>query len=194
MQITGIILAGGKSSRMGYNKAFLDLGGLWLIKKVADILSPVSGEIIIAGGNQKELGVLGYPVVQDIYPNCGPISGIHAGLSAASNYYSFILACDTPFIDSVIIRRIINEAEGFDAAIMKHRDFYEPLFSVYSKKFIPAAEKSIKEGKYKVMNALSLVKWKSVVFSPSQIPSFDKQILNINTPEDYQKAKKLDKN
>ncbi len=193
MEITGIILAGGKSTRMGYNKAFLDLGGLFLVERVAKTLSSVCQEIIIVGNSKDELADLGYPVITDTYPGCGPLAGIHAGLKAAKNYYSFISACDTPFIDEKIILKMVEESDGYDAVIMKHREYYEPLFSLYSKAFIPFAEKALKNGNYKVTAAISAAKWKPVVFNPEDIPLFDKKIFNINTPGDFQKAKRLDK-
>jgi molybdopterin-guanine dinucleotide biosynthesis protein A len=192
MEITGIILAGGKSSRMGCDKAFLDLGGLWLIERVAQVLSSICQEIIISGNNQDQLKKLGYPVIKDIYADCGPLAGIFTCLSAAKNQYSFVTACDMPFIEKNIITRIIRESNGFDAAIMKHRECLEPLFSLYSKNFITAAEKSILNGNYSVIAALKQVRWKPVVFHPQEIPFFDKKILNINNPLDYQLAKTLD--
>ncbi|NTW05548.1 MAG: molybdenum cofactor guanylyltransferase [Peptococcaceae bacterium] len=193
MEITGIILAGGKSTRMGCDKAFLDLGGLRLIEKVAKVLSLVCREIIISGNSQDEqLNTLGYPVIEDIHANCGPLAGIYTCLSAAKTQYSFVTACDMPFIEENIIARIIREANGFDAAVMKHRECLEPLFSLYSKNFIPAAEKSIITGNYSVTATLKQVRWKPIVFHPQEIPFFDRKIMNINNPYDYHLAKRLE--
>ncbi|MCL6612456.1 MAG: molybdenum cofactor guanylyltransferase [Peptococcaceae bacterium] len=191
MKITGIILAGGKSNRMGTNKALLELGGLTLIERVARVLSGTCSEIIIAGGGAKELAHLGYQVVPDIYSGCGPLSGIHAGLTAARNRYSFVAACDIPFLDEKLIYRLVSEAEGYDAVILKHGDYFEPLSSLYSKALIEAAETSIKKGVYKVTAVLSLVKWKPVTVDSASIPDLEKSLFNINTPRDYENAKKL---
>ncbi|MHB8919112.1 MAG: molybdenum cofactor guanylyltransferase, partial [Desulfocucumaceae bacterium] len=140
MQVSGIILAGGKSNRMGRNKALLKIGSLTLIERVARVLSAVCPEIVIVGGSAADFGHLGYPVIPDIYPGCGPLSGIHAGLSAIKNEYGFVSACDIPFINKNLIRRIISRAEGHDAVIVMHGDYFEPLFSLYSKTFARAAE------------------------------------------------------
>lgn len=193
MAISGIILAGGKSKRMGSNKALLKIGGIPLIERVARSISGVCSEIIIAGGDPKELGHLGYPVVPDVYPGCGPLSGLHSGLQAARNRYSFVSACDTPFLDERLIRRLVSNAVGYDAVILKAGEgFYEPLCSLYGKIFAKAAETSIKNGIYKIMTALSLVRWHPMVADPDDIPMLKKILFNINTPIDYHQAIKTD--
>ncbi len=191
VNLSGIILAGGKSNRMGKNKALLELGGMTLIERVARVLSGVCSEIIIAGGDVKELGHLGYPVVPDIHQGCGPLSGIHAGLTAARNRYGFVAACDIPFLDEKLVQRIISEADGYDAVILKHGNYFEPLFSLYGKAFTGAAETSIKNGVYKVTAPLYLVRWKAVEVDFSEFPDLQKLLMNLNTPEDYEKAKRI---
>jgi len=191
VKVTGIILAGGRSNRMGRNKALLELGGLSLIERVARVMDGVCAEIIIAGGRQEDLGGLGYPIVQDIHPGCGPLSGLHAGLTAAGCQYSFVSACDTPFLSQGLIRRLVARAEGFDAAILKHGEYFEPLTSVYGKGFIPAAEECIKRGVYKVTAALELVRWQAVSIESDEIIDLHKILFNINTPQDYKDAKEI---
>ncbi|MFZ5650203.1 MAG: molybdenum cofactor guanylyltransferase [Bacillota bacterium] len=190
MKISGIILAGGKSSRMGKNKALLEVGGLTMIERVAGAMSGVCSEIIIAGENSGTLEHLGYPTVPDIHPGYGPLSGLHAGLKAAKSWYSFVSACDIPFPSEKLMKRIISEKDGFDVVMLKQGEFFEPLFSLYSKAFIDAAEISIKNGVYKVTAALQHVKWKPVTVSPGEIPDLAKSLTNVNTPVDYEEAKK----
>lgn len=191
MAISGIILAGGKSKRMGSNKALLKIGGIPLIERVARSISGVCSEIIIAGGDPNELGHLGYPVVPDVYPGCGPLSGLHSGLQAARNQYSFVSACDTPFLEERFIRRLVSNAMGYEAVIFKAGEgFYEPLCSLYGKNFAKAAETSIKNGIYKIMTALSLVRWRSMMADPDERTMLKKILFNINTPIDYNQAKK----
>lgn len=191
MKISGIILAGGKSNRMGQNKALLEIGGTSMIERVVRVMSGVCSEVLIAGGNEGELGHLGYPIVPDIYPGCGPLSGLHAGLSAARNRYSFVSACDIPFLSEELMRRIISEKDGCDAVILKHGEYFEPLFSLYGKTFIKAAETSVKNGVYKVTAALSLVKWKPYTVDFNDMPGIKKSLININTPKDYEEAKNI---
>lgn len=191
MAISGIILAGGKSRRMGKNKALLEVGGLTMIERVAGVMSGVCSEIIIAGENSCSFEHLGYPMVPDIRPGYGPLSGIHAGLTAANNHFSFVIACDIPFPSEKLMKMIISEKDGYDVVMLKQGEYLEPLFSLYSKAFIEAAEKSFGNGVYKVTAAIQHVRWKPITVSPGEIPDLAKSLTNVNTPVDYEEAKKM---
>lgn len=189
MDISGIILAGGKSRRMGKNKALLEIGGVPMIERVAGVVASVCPEVIIAGGSS-QLDIPGCRTVPDIYTGCGPLCGLHAGLMAASNRYSFVAACDIPFLDAGLMKRIIAEIEeGFDAVMLKTGQFFEPLFSVYSKDYATAAGECIKKGIFKVTAPLELVPWKEVAVSPRELAGLERALMNVNTPEEYQRAK-----
>lgn len=176
---------------MGKNKSLLEVGGLTMIERIARALSAVCSEIIIVGENSGSLEYLGYPIVPDIHPGYGPLSGIHAGLTAAKNPFSFVIACDIPFPSDKLMKIIISEMDGYDVVMLKQGEYLEPLFSLYSKAFIDAAEISIKNGVYKVTAALQHVKWKPVTVSPGEIPDLAKSLTNVNTPVDYEEAKKM---
>ncbi|MCL6479820.1 MAG: molybdenum cofactor guanylyltransferase [Peptococcaceae bacterium] len=192
MNISGIILAGGKSKRMGRNKALLEIGGISMIERVAGVLAQHCSEILVAGENI-ELNRMGFHIVPDIYPGCGPLGGIHAGLTAAQNRFSFTAACDIPFLDGGLMRRMILEIEDNCAAVvLKTGQYLEMLFSIYSKEFARAAETCIKNGVYKITAALSLVRWKAVEVDLAEFPDLKKILMNVNTPEDYEEAKKID--
>ncbi|MFZ5597071.1 MAG: molybdenum cofactor guanylyltransferase [Bacillota bacterium] len=192
MDISGIILAGGKSSRMGKDKALLEIGGLTMLERVARVLSRVCSEIIVAGGNNTGSSFPGFKTVPDIHSGCGPLCGLHAGLTAAKNNFSFVLPCDLPFPNEKLIKRIIDSyEEGYDAIILKTGQYLEPLFSLYGKAYIRAAESCINKGIYKVTAPLSLIRWKKVTVTPGELPGLDKSLINVNTPEDYEEAKKV---
>lgn len=176
---------------MGRNKALLEIQGLPILERVAGVLHRVCSEVIIAGGDNQYPGCADCRTVPDIYPGYGPISGLHAGLSAAANSYSFVCACDLPFADEGLIKRIIAEREGYDVIMLKVGEYLEPLFSLYSEAFIPAAEISIKNGVYKVTDSLSRVMWKPLAVEPSAVPGLRRSLMNINTPYDYEEAKKI---
>ncbi|MFZ5645185.1 MAG: molybdenum cofactor guanylyltransferase [Bacillota bacterium] len=193
MDISGIILAGGKSRRMGKNKAILEIGGVAMIERVAGVLSQVCSEIIIAGENS-DVEQLGYLTVPDIFPGCGPLCGLHAGLLAAQNRYCFAAACDIPFLDAGLMKKIIGEIEeGYGAIMLRAGQFFEPLFSVYSKDYARAAEECIKKGRFKVTAPLDLIRWKEVTVTPQDLAELQKTLMNINTPEEYQRAKEFEK-
>lgn len=191
MNITGIILAGGKSKRMGRDKAMLEVGGTSMIERVAGVLDRHCSEILISGNNGR-LEPLGYPIIPDIYPGCGPLGGIHAGIMVAENRFSFAAACDIPFLNSNLVKRMISEIDDrYAAVVVKTGQYFEPLFSIYSKEFAGVAETCLKKGIYKVTAPLALVRWKAVEIYPSDFPDLNKLLLNVNTPEDYEEAKRI---
>ncbi|ACV64221.1 molybdopterin-guanine dinucleotide biosynthesis protein MobB subunit [Desulfofarcimen acetoxidans DSM 771] len=190
MNISGIILAGGKSSRMGTNKALLDIDGIPLIERVARIIAPVCSEIIIAGGDEKTYGHTGYKIIPDIYPGCGPLSGIHAGLLSAKHFYSFVAACDIPYPNVQTIQLLTKSIEDYDVVMLSIQNHLEPLFSIYSKNFAAVAETALKQGIYKIIDLIPLTRWKTFELQTSDM-IFDQQknLMNANTPEDFKKAK-----
>jgi molybdopterin-guanine dinucleotide biosynthesis protein A len=90
------------------------------------------------------------------------------------------------------MKKIIEEAGEFDAVILKAGEYFEPLFSLYSKAFIKAAEACLEKGIYKVTAPLSMVKWRAVHVDPHEIPGLKKSLMNVNTPQDYEEAKKIE--
>jgi len=174
---------------MGKNKALLEIGGVPMIERVAGVVASVCTEVIIAGGSN-QLDIPGCRTVPDIFPGCGPLCGLHAGLMAAGNRYSFAVACDIPFLDAGLMKRIIGEIEeGCAAVMLKTGQFFEPLFSVYSKDYARAAGECIKKGIFKVTAPLELVPWKEVAVSPRELAGLERALMNVNTPEEYQRAK-----
>ena len=152
MKHSAIILAGGKSSRMNYiNKAFLDVHGMPMIQHMLDKLQDFD-EIIIVTNTPEEYEGLGARVVTDIFPQRGPLSGMHSGLVHAKNEYSFITACDTPFVPREYIDHCVGLEKDYDAAVAAWSGFYEPTCGMYSKSAIPVIEKAIKNGEKKPVN------------------------------------------
>lgn len=195
MDISGIILVGGKSSRMGTNKALLDIDGTPMIERVARIMTHVCSEIIIVGGDKKTYGHMGYKIIPDIYPGCGPLSGIHAGLRATTHYYSFVAACDIPYPNPQTMELLVNNIGDYDVVMLSLKGYFEPLFSIYSKKFAEVAENAIKQGKFKIIDLLPMVNWKSIKLQTSDmIYDHLKNLMNINTPEDLKLAKNHTRN
>ena len=140
MKTTGIILAGGKSKRLGRNKAVEPLSGKSLVTHAFDRLQEVADEIIIV--TSEELASLPYPegssVIVDVFPGRGPLSGIFTGLSAAKNQYCIAVGCDMPFLNEKLLRHMVERCAGFDAVVPKIGTAVEPLHSVYSRSCIPA--------------------------------------------------------
>lgn len=188
-----IILAGGASSRMGFDKAFLEWEGAPLIERQINLLKGIFEKIIIAINNTgkairykeilneyKNIGL-----VSDIIASSGPLSGIHSGLIASDCFYNFVVACDMPFLNEPLIRHMLENKAGYDAIIPKVNRKLHPLFGIYAKKCILPIEKMLKAGNFKVSDLFSKIKTKYI--TKQMIKEFDERFLslsNINSKDD----------
>ncbi len=197
MSYSGLILAGGVGSRLGYReKALIDIEGRPLITLIIERLEKVVDEIIISvrDGAQSELLekslVRGYKFAYDDQRNIGPISGILSGLSVCENEYCFIAACDMPFINEDVVKLLFRKVEDHDAAIPRWDDgFLEPLHAVYRcAPTIRETRKAIKGGETIILAPVFRMK---VNYVPvDEIRKLDpdlKTFININTDEDIRK-------
>jgi molybdopterin-guanine dinucleotide biosynthesis protein A len=156
-KVTGIILAGGQSKRMGMEKGLVKFNGKPLIEYALDALKPLCDEIMISA-NSSFYDNFGYPVYTDLIPNSGPMGGIFTCLLKSTNYLNFVLSCDTPLVDRKTITQIIESSDGFDVAVPWHgNEFFEPLCAVYHKNIIPVFEEFINSGNYKIPDLLKKV-------------------------------------
>jgi len=190
MEAAGIILAGGKSTRMGTNKALLSLGQETMIGRVVGLLKLIFPEIIIVTNEPDLYQDLQVKLVRDVIPAQGPLSGIHAGLLASPYWYNFVLACDMPFINLDLITFIVEEAQGFDGAVPRWRGFYQPLHAVYSRSCIEPIEACLKRKLTQVIAFYPNVRLR--VLDADVLKRFgdlETIFFNINTPGDLDKAK-----
>ena len=189
-EITGIILSGGKSSRMGGDKAFLPFPVRPLIEITLANLSGLFAELIIVANKLEPYLRYGVKTVADIVPERGPLGGIYTGLLSSDTMYNFIVACDMPFINQDLIRYMVQRIDDFDVVIPMYNDRFEPLCAVYSKKCIKSIEEELSKGNLKIRDFFQQAKVKTI--SQKEIVKFDPQGLsfkNINTPEDHKKFK-----
>ena len=191
--MTAIILAGGKASRMGTDKAFLKIGNQHLIKRQIGLLRKIFEKIIIVTNSlPKYRGYKGIKIISDLITNRGPLGGIYSGLVASSSTYNFVVACDMPFINQALIRYIIRNRDNYDIVIPKIDKKYHPLFGVYSKNCIPVIEKAFSKDKLNVSTIFPKVK--TGFISREEIERFDKHLLsliNINTQDDLAMVKEI---
>ena len=117
--LTGIVLAGGASRRMGRDKAFLDLGGRPLIARVIERLASVCAEVLVVAGDVEPYGELGVRLVEDRFRGVGVLGGLHAGLEAAAHELTLAVGCDMPFLRPDLLRAFARWADGFDVAILR---------------------------------------------------------------------------
>lgn len=185
--ITGIILAGGKNSRMGTNKAFLQLNGIRLIDSILSIYKFFFSEIIIVTNNPLSYTEFSdATVVTDIYKRKGALGGIYTGLFYAKNHYSFIAACDMPFINKDLIAYLIQKTGQDDVIVPQLSQGFQPLHAIYSRNCLPHIKKMLFADQLKIDHFFKSVKL--LCIDEEKIKSFDQDVrffTNINTPEDF---------
>ncbi len=154
---TGIILSGGKSSRMNSDKGLMLLHGKPLIQYSIDVLKELCNKILICA-NKPGYESFGYPVLQDIYTDLGPIGGIYTGLYNSASESNFILSCDMPFINPQTVIHLLTKRDNSIASVPVHgQNMIEPLCAGYSKNILPELKTQILNQDLKLMNLLKTV-------------------------------------
>lgn len=192
-EITGIILAGGKSSRMGKDKALFDFKGKKLVSYAIETLRPLCSTLLISANRTPEkYEEFGFQVISDEIKNVGPMGGILTCLKHSETQHNLIISCDTPFVGSELFKHLLNEIENFQVVVPSHETFLiEPLNAYYNTNVIGEMEQSIQDGNYKMMDFFKKVRFKSVEIN-EKLPFFKEHLfLNINTLKDMDEAKSL---
>ncbi len=192
--ISSILLAGGRSSRLGTDKARIKLDGRFMmLQGIAQKLLAVSDEVIVAtDGRRYDRLRLKVKWVEDVYPGAGSLVGLYSGLREASSDYALVVACDMPFLNTELLRYMIALPRDYDVLIPKVGDKIEPLHAIYSKKCLPPIESSLKAGHLKIIDFLDEV---LVRYLPKEvIESYDpehRSFFNINSLEQLREAKSI---
>lgn len=184
------ILAGGRSSRMGADKAFLELAGKPLIARAVELAREIVPEVKIVGDSRK-FASFGQ-AIQDVYRNCGPLGGIHAALTSSTAEWNLILAVDLPFVPVEFLKYLLMRAESSGATVTVPLlgGYFQPLCAVYRRAFMVAAEQALYKGKNKIDQLFPEVTLCVVSEEEMSTNGFDISIFrNLNTPEDWQAAK-----
>jgi len=193
--MTSIILAGGKSSRLGRSKALQAIGGKSLIQWVVDRLALISTEIIIATAHGEAISfssAVKIKTVADIYPGKGPLVGIYSGLIASSSSWAIVVGCDTPFLSDGLLEYMTQICSTFDVVVPRIKNKLEPLCAVYSKNCSGLIQGLLEQNELRIDKLFSMVKVKYV--EEDEINRFDPEHLsffNINNQDDLDRAKKL---
>ncbi len=182
---TGIILSGGKSSRMGMNKAFLAINGELLIDRTVRIFKGMFKDVIIVTNSPLDYKDQDVRIVTDIIKGKGALGGIYTGLFFASSTRSFVAACDMPFLEMPFIRHMTVMSVQSDIIVPETATGLQPLHAVYSKKCLPEMERLMKDDRLKVTGLYE--KFRVMKIPEETIRTFQpdlKMFLNINSPED----------
>lgn len=193
--VTGVLLAGGKSRRMGRDKRLLELEGTTLFARALAVLDQLFPEVVIAVADALPEGVtVSHRVVTDLIPNCAAMGGVHTGLFHAGHPRVFVAACDMPLLSAPLIRAMVQRDPGADVVMAQLSQGLQPMHAVYSKRCLPHLEAMARGGRLKLQE---LVRREGLVIRI--IPEHEllgmgcpaESFLNINTPADLEAAGKL---
>lgn len=196
-QVSGVVLAGGRSRRLGRNKAIEKIGDQSLIERVVNRLSQVTSETVVVVAEESKAAQLPLPpwvrTAADLYPGSGSLGGIFTGLSVAKGSYSVVVAVDMPFLNVDLLRFMLDIISDYDAVVPRIKGRPEPLHAVYSRSCLEPIERMLKEEELKIAGLFEEI---SVAYlEEDDIEGFDPHFLsffNINTQKDLDKALALE--
>jgi molybdopterin-guanine dinucleotide biosynthesis protein A len=187
--ITTVVMAGGKSSRMGTDKAFVPLLGKPLIEHVLERIGGIGQEEIIITNQPEDYEHLNRPMFQDIIPKSGPLGGLHTALVHANYPYILVTACDMPWLNRSLLEYMVSLRHRAQAIVPRWHDFPEPLHAVYSKSCLVPIEEQLTSGSFKMISFYEDIEVHFL--DEDEIARFDPQgrsFSNINTPDDLARA------
>lgn len=184
LDISGFVLAGGKSSRMGTDKAFLMVEHEPLLKRMIRLIEPFCESVKISGENP-EYQDFKVMMVPDLFSDCGPISGLYSTLCHSSCDWNLLVSVDVPFVNDELFRYLILNIGEFDCIIPEHSGGIEPLVGLYHKRALPVLEDMISCGDYKLMHLLRKLNTRFVDCN-GLTQKYPRLFMNINRLEDYQ--------
>ncbi|TAN58930.1 molybdenum cofactor guanylyltransferase [bacterium] len=189
--VNAIILAGGRNSRMrGIDKAFLEIDGQPFIARIIKALKGLVREIIVVTNDPEKYAKYKVKLVRDESEGMGPLMGICSGLKASGARYNFVVACDMPFINTALIKFMLDKKKGYDILLIRDSEKFHTLFGVYSKRCIPVMEEMIEKGELRVRSIFPGLKAR--FFSRKAAEKFDPgllSVININTPDELESVK-----
>ena len=192
--VTAFILAGGKSTRMGTDKAFLEYQGRTLLARALDLARSVASQVRVVGRPEKLAPFAA--VVEDVFRDCGPLGGIHAALLASSTELNVVLAVDTPRISAAFLQFLISQArKATEAAVVVPRldGAWQPLCALYRPEFAVVAENALRAGRNKIDPLFDVVRTRVIELEELEGANFPIGIFcNLNTPEEWEEQEKAD--
>ncbi len=193
MKITGVIQAGGKSTRMGGRpKALMELGGRRIIDRVVEVVRAATPDVLLVTNTPELYSALGLPMVPDVFPDHGSLGGIYSGLKAAAGDAAFTVACDMPFLMPEVARLVIDRAGLADVVVPKIGEQFETLHACYAKACLGPMESRLREGRLKIVGFFDEVR--VLAIAEAEVARFrepDVVFLNVNTPEELARAREL---
>jgi len=186
LKATGILLAGGKSSRMKKNKAFLELEGRPLVERSLAVLQAVFAEVLISSNKPELYESYQVPVIQDDILDRGPLEGLYQGLKVATYDAVFVVACDMPFLEAEFIRYIAKWTPEYDVVVPRLKSGLHPLHAFYHRRCLPLIKKNLEAGRLKIIDFYPSCSVRYVGEAELQVfDNLSKAFCNVNTPDDW---------
>lgn len=187
--VTGVILAGGESRRMGQDKAHLPWGDRTVIEHIIETLRPLTDEIIVVAKDAAPLSHLHARIVEDLVPDAHALGGLYTGLALAAQERCFVCACDMPFLNPRLIRFLAGQITGYELVIPRSVEGLQPLHAVYAKSALQAIEGQLNTRHWDLGNLVFQLD--AYIIEPEIVAQHDpegRSCVNINTPHEYSQA------
>ena len=192
MAVSGIILAGGRSRRLGTDKAFLQLGEETLIERVLRTMRGLVDDVLIVTNDHPRYAHLGAKLVGDVYPGKASLGGIYSGLLSARHDQALVLGCDMPFLNVALLHYMLSLAETNEVVIPRYGTYLEPLHAIYHRRCLDSMRRLIERDQLRISEVFCDATTRFV--TANEIDLFDPErlsFLNINTPEDLGRAQAM---
>jgi len=191
--VTGVIQAGGRSTRMGgAPKALMELGGDRLIDRVVRALRQVTDDLLIVTNTPDLYASVGLPMVPDVFPDAGSLGGIYSGLRAAAGAAAFTVACDMPFLSPDVMRLVTSRAHEADVVAPLVGGQWETLHACYAKACLGPIERRLRAGRLKITGFFEEVRVLAVAEAEvTRLGAPEVVFMNVNTPEELARARAL---
>jgi molybdopterin-guanine dinucleotide biosynthesis protein A len=187
--ITGVILAGGKSNRMGQNKALMSLGGKRLVDRVVEVMRSVFDDLLMVTNTPGVYADLDLPMVRDVWPEKGSLGGVYSAIYHVATPYCLVVACDMPFLQTAVLRYLITQINDHDVVVPDVLGELQTLHAIYSKACLQSIERRLEANRLRIVGFFPDVRVRTV--TASELEPYDPALLafqNLNTPEEFQAA------
>ncbi|HKT34080.1 MAG TPA: molybdenum cofactor guanylyltransferase [Nitrospira sp.] len=192
--VTGVLLAGGKSRRMGEDKRLLPVGEQTLYSRSLAVLRSIFQRVIVVIAQDSPVIKSDMPVFRDLISDCGSMGGLYTGLKQAETKWVFAVACDMPFLDAAVIRYFIELRGEGDVVMAKLENQFHPMHALYHRNCLPALERLIRAQDFKIHRLAEQPALRVRIVTSQELRSLDpegRSFYNVNTPEDLASARVL---
>jgi len=194
IEVTGVLLAGGNSRRMGEDKRYLVVGEQTLLERGLAVLRSLFQQVLVVIAQDSPPLDIDARVVRDLLPDCGSLGGLYSGLTEATTPYIFVVACDMPFLDPAVIAQFTSRRATADIVMAKLAGRLHPMHALYGKRCLPVVEQMIRARQLKIQDMVSHASLRVHYVTEVDLLTIDpsgRSFHNVNTPADLAVARSL---